>query len=44
MATIVLGAHLRRLPEADRRSFVRAVIDKLPEPVVEYIRLEIRAR
>jgi trans-aconitate 2-methyltransferase len=44
MATVVLGAHLRRLPEADRRSFVRAVIDKLPEPVVDYVRLEIGAR
>jgi trans-aconitate 2-methyltransferase len=44
MATVVLGAHLQRLPEADRAPFVRAVIDRLPEPVVDYVRLEIRAR
>jgi trans-aconitate 2-methyltransferase len=44
MATVVLGAHLQRLPEADRESFVLAVIERLPEPVVDYVRLEIRAR
>jgi trans-aconitate 2-methyltransferase len=44
MATVVLGAHLQRLPEADRAPFVRAVIDRLREPVVDYVRLEIRAR
>jgi trans-aconitate 2-methyltransferase len=44
MATVVLGAHLERLPDADRASFVSAVIDRLPEPVVDYVRLEIRAR
>jgi trans-aconitate 2-methyltransferase len=44
MATLVLGAHLQRLPERDRPAFVRAVIERLPEPVVDYVRLEIRAR
>ena len=44
MATLVLGAHLQRIPEHDRPTFVRAVIERLPEPVVDYVRLEIRAR
>jgi trans-aconitate 2-methyltransferase len=44
MATVPLSAYLQRLPEADRAPFVRAVIDRLPEPVVDYVRLEIRAR
>jgi len=44
MAIVVLGAHLQRLPEAERPAFVRAVVDRLPEPVVDYVRLEIYAR
>lgn len=44
LATVVLGAHMNRLPEAERRDFVRAVQDRLPEPVVDYVRLELRAR
>jgi trans-aconitate 2-methyltransferase len=44
MATVVLGAHLERLPESDRVGFIRAVVERLPEPVVDYVRLEIRAR
>ena len=44
LATVVLGAHMKRLPEPERTDFVRAVMDKLSEPVVDYVRLEIRAR
>jgi trans-aconitate 2-methyltransferase len=44
MATVVLGAHLERLPESERAGFVRAVVERLPEPVVDYVRLTIRAR
>jgi trans-aconitate 2-methyltransferase len=43
LATVVLGAHLRELPPADRAPFVRAVASRLPEPVVDYVRLQIRA-
>ena len=35
--------HLRDLPPAGRRPFVRAVAAGLDEPVVDYVRLQIRA-
>ena len=44
LRTVVLGAHLERLPEADRDGFVRAVADGLDEPVIDYVRLNIVAR
>ncbi len=43
LATVVLGAHLRDLPPAARRPFVQAVTARLAEPVVDYVRLQIRA-
>ena len=43
LATVVLGAHLRDLPPAGRRPFVRAVAARLEEPVVDYVRLQISA-
>jgi trans-aconitate 2-methyltransferase len=43
LATVVLGAHLRDLPPDGRRPFVRAVAAGLDEPVVDYVRLQIRA-
>jgi trans-aconitate 2-methyltransferase len=43
LATVVLGAHLRDLPADQRRPFVTAVAARLPEPVVDYVRLQIRA-
>ena len=43
LGTVILGAHLRDLPSAERRPFVRAVAARLPEPVVNYVRLQIRA-
>jgi trans-aconitate 2-methyltransferase len=43
LATVVLGAHLRELPPAERRPFVRAVAARLDEPEVDYVRLQIRA-
>ena len=43
LATVVLGAHLRDLPPSGRRPFVRAVAAGLDEPVVNYVRLQIRA-
>ncbi|MBK3571985.1 trans-aconitate 2-methyltransferase [Streptomyces sp. MBT62] len=44
LATVVLGSHLDRLPESDHEEFVHAVAARLPEPVVDYVRLNITAR
>lgn len=43
LRTVVLGAQLDRLPPSEHDDFVRAVADRLPEPVVDYVRLEISA-
>jgi trans-aconitate 2-methyltransferase len=43
LATVVLGAHLDALPEDEHEAFVKAVAARLPEPVVDYVRLEISA-
>lgn len=44
LRTVVLGAHLERLPTAQHQAFVRAVVDRLDEPVIDYVRLNIDAR
>lgn len=44
LATIVLGAHLAEMPEDDHGPFVKAVAARLDEPVIDYVRLNIRAR
>jgi trans-aconitate 2-methyltransferase len=44
LATIVLGAHLDRLPKREHEAFVQAVAARLPEPVVDYVRLTFSAR
>lgn len=44
-ATVMLGSHLERLPEADRAGYVDAVLAEHPAPVeVRYVRLNILAR
>ncbi|SEM40549.1 class I SAM-dependent methyltransferase [Streptacidiphilus jiangxiensis] len=43
LATVILGSHLDRMPEAEHEQFVKAVAARLPEPVVDYVRLEISA-
>ena len=43
LRTVVLGGQLERLPAAEHDEFVEAVADRLPEPVVDYVRLEITA-
>lgn len=35
--------HVARLPEADRAAFIHAVASRLPEPVIDYVRLNIVA-
>jgi trans-aconitate 2-methyltransferase len=44
LRTVVLGAHLERLPVTEHDAFVRAVADSVGEPVIDYVRLNITAR
>ena len=44
LRTVILGAHVQRLPETERAAFVHEVASRLPEPMVDYVRLNITAR
>jgi trans-aconitate 2-methyltransferase len=44
LGTVALGEHLERLEEPLRGWFVEQVLDRLDEPVVDYVRLNILAR
>lgn len=48
LATVVLGGHVKRLPEEEREPFVFAVAEKVAAyedpPVMDYVRLNILAR
>ncbi len=44
LATVILRSHLDRLPDGERAGFVRRVAEGLPEPVIDYVRLNITAR
>lgn len=44
LRTVVLGAHLERLPESERDAFVREVATRMAEPLIDYVRLNIVAR
>lgn len=44
LGTVVLGAHLARLPGDERAPFVHAVASRLPGPVLDYVRLNVVAR
>jgi trans-aconitate 2-methyltransferase len=44
LGTVALGSHIERLDERLREPFVDAILAELPEPVVEYVRLNILAR
>ena len=43
LETICLRDHLERLAPAERRPFVRAVVRRLGEPLIDYVRLNIDA-
>jgi trans-aconitate 2-methyltransferase len=43
LRTVVLGAHVDRLPAERRDAFVEAVASGLPTPVIDYVRLNIGA-
>jgi trans-aconitate 2-methyltransferase len=44
LATICLGDIVEPMASEERRSFVAAVAARMPEPVIDYVRLNIRAR
>jgi trans-aconitate 2-methyltransferase len=44
LRTVILGAHLERLPAHERAGFVREVAGRLPEPLIDYVRMNILAR
>lgn len=44
LATVVLGPQLERLPLDERAGFVHEVASRLPEPLLDYVRLNIVAR
>ena len=45
LKTAILGAHLERLPEAEREPFAQAVLDRLDKPfVARYMRLNMEAK
>lgn len=44
LRTVVLGAHLERLPPGEHDGFVRAVATAVGEPIIQYVRLNIVAR
>lgn len=41
---MILGAQVERLPADERDAFVHAVATALPEPLIDYVRLNIVAR
>jgi trans-aconitate 2-methyltransferase len=43
IATVMLGAQLRDMSSEDRRPLVHDVAQSLPEPVIDYVRLQISA-
>ena len=44
LATVILGAHLDRLPPEERDGFVKGVAARLPRAEIDYVRLNIVAR
>ena len=44
LRTVILRAHLERVPEGERDGFVRAVAERLPSAAIDYVRLNILAR
>ena len=44
LRTVVLGGHLDRLPPDEHTAFVHEVASRLPEPMIDYVRLNIVAR
>ncbi len=43
VATVMLAAPLREMPRDQRAAFVTAVCERLPEPAIDFVRLQIEA-
>ena len=43
LATVMLGSHLERVPPERRDAFADAVLAAMPEPAIEYVRLNLLA-
>ena len=43
LATVMLGSHLERIPAERRDAFAGAVRERLPEPAINYVRLNVTA-
>ena len=44
LRTVALGSHVARLPERERDAFIAQVVERLGEPVIDFVRLNIVAR
>ena len=44
LETICLGDHVEGMGPEQRRAFVHDVASRMPEPLIDYVRLNIRAR
>ena len=44
LETICLGDHVEGMDAEQRRAFVHDVASRMPEPLIDYVRLNIRAR
>ena len=44
LRTVILGPNLERLPPDERDGFVHEVASRLPDPLIDYVRLNIVAR
>ena len=44
LRTVILGAHLARLPESEHEAFVDEVAARLPKAEIDYVRLNVTAR
>lgn len=44
LRTVVLGAHLERLPPSEHDAFVHAVAEGVGEPLIDYVRINVVAR
>lgn len=44
LRTVILGPNLERLPPDERAGFVHEVASRLPDPLIDYVRLNIVAR
>jgi trans-aconitate 2-methyltransferase len=44
LRTVILGPNIERLPTEERDAFVQEVASRMPEPLVDYVRLNMVAR